>query len=198
MGSQFARTGFFRPNCLALHARFRGSGVVMDKGRIFIIGAQGFLGAHAVRKFAESFEVFPGSRAAARETGSVQIDITDQASVNAAFESVKPDAVLLLAALSDIDLCQAQPDQAFGVNVRGPEHVANACVRLRARLLFASSAAVFDGRKHVYTEEDAPTPLSVYGETKARAEAAVLARDPSAIVLRFGLVVGFAGKHGTN
>jgi len=170
----------------------------MDKERILIVGAQGFLGSYAARRFAHSFEVFAGSRTAATDPGSVQIDITDQASVDAAFRRVEPDAVLLLAALSDIDRCQAEPDQAFAVNVRGAEYVANACVRCNASLLFASSAAVFDGRKHGYTEEDAPSPVSVYGKTKARAEAAVLGLDPSAIVLRFALVLGFAGRKGTN
>ena len=181
-----------------VRTRFREPRVFMSTERIFIIGATGFLGAHAVRRCAEGFDVFTGSRAAATGPESVQIDITDQASVDAAFQQVEPDTVLLLSALSDIDRCQAEPDQAFAINVRGPGYVASACVRSNARLLFTSSGAVFDGRKHGYTEEDAPTPLSVYGETKARAEAAILALAPSAIILRFGLVVGFAGKQGTN
>lgn len=170
----------------------------MDKARILIIGSGGFLGMHATRAAKESFEVFTGSRKAGADPGSVQIDITDASSVDTAFRRVRPDAVLLLAALSDIDKCQARPEQALAVNVLGSEHVANACARSNARLLFTSSAAVFDGRKHGYTEEDAPTPLSVYGETKARAEAAVLALVPSAIVLRVALVIGFARKAGTN
>ncbi|MHB1938564.1 MAG: SDR family oxidoreductase [Acidobacteriaceae bacterium] len=170
----------------------------MDKGRMLIIGARGFLGMHATRAARDPFEVFMGSREAAADPASVQIDISDASSVDTTFRRVKPDAVLLLAALSDIDRCQSQPDLALAVNVHGSEHVANACARANARLLFTSSAAVFDGRKHGYTEEDAPTPLSVYGETKARAEAAVLALLPSAIVLRIALVIGFAGKAGTN
>jgi dTDP-4-dehydrorhamnose reductase len=170
----------------------------MDKARLLLIGANGFLGAHAARKFAESFEVFTGSRVAGTNSKSIQIDITDASSVDAAFQRVKPDAVLLLAALSDIDRCEAEPELAFATNVRGPENVANACARSNARLLFTSSAAVFDGRKHGYVEDDAPTPLSVYGKTKARAEAAVLALWPSAIILRIALVIGFAGNKGTN
>jgi dTDP-4-dehydrorhamnose reductase len=170
----------------------------MDKARLLLIGASGFLGAHAARKFAESYEVFTGNRVAARDSSSVQIDITDASSVDAAFRRVKPDAVLLLAALSDIDRCEAEPELAFAANVRGPENVANACARSNTRLLFTSSAAVFDGSKHGYAEDDTPTPLSVYGKTKARAEAAVLALLPSAIILRIALVIGFAGKKGTN
>src|SRR3984893_12604530 len=170
----------------------------MDKARLLLIGAIGFLGAHAVRKFAESYDVFTSSRVTAADSKSVQMDIADVSSVDATFQRVKPDAVLLLAALSDIDRCEAKPDLAFATNVRGPENVAHACARSNARLLFTSSAAVFDGSKHGYTEDDAPTPLSVYGETKARAEAAVLAILTSTIILRIALAIGFAGKKGTN
>lgn len=170
----------------------------MEKARMLIIGAGGFLGTHVARAAAHSFEVFRGGREAASDSASVQIDITDASSVDAAFQRIKPDVVLLLAALSDIDQCQAQPDLALAVNFRGPTHVANACALANAKLLFTSSAAVFDGHKHGYVEEDLPAPLSVYGKTKARAEAVVLALAPAAIVLRFALVVGFAGKAGTN
>ncbi len=170
----------------------------MDKARLLLIGASGFLGSYAARKFSESFEVFTGSRVAAKDSRSVQIDITDASSVGAAFQIVKADVVVLLAALSDIDRCEAEPQLAFATNVRGPENVANACVRSSTRLLFTSSAAIFDGSKHGYTEDDAPTPLSVYGKTKASAEAAILALLPSAIILRIALVIGFAGKKGTN
>jgi dTDP-4-dehydrorhamnose reductase len=170
----------------------------MDKARLLLIGANGFLGAYAARKFAESFDIFTGSRTALMDSRNVQVDITDASSVDAAFQRVKPDAVLLLSALSDIDRCEAEPELAFRANVRGPENVANACARSNARLLFTSSAAVFDGSKHGYTEDDAPTPLSVYGKTKARAEAAVLRILPSAIILRIALAIGFAARKGTN
>lgn len=170
----------------------------MDKARLFIIGARGFLGGHAARAAKDSFEVVTGGRNTAAEAGSVQIDITDASSVDAAFHQVQPDAVLLLAALSDIDQCEAHPERALATNVRGPENVANACARSKARLLFTSSGAVFDGSKHGYAEEDVPTPLSVYGETKAQAETAVLGILPAAKVLRIALAIGFAGKTGTN
>jgi dTDP-4-dehydrorhamnose reductase len=126
------------------------------------------------------------------------MDIASAASVDRVFRDVRPQAVLLLAAISDIDKCEAAPEMAFAVNARGAENVANACARDGAKLLFTSTGAVFDGTRHGYREEDTPTPLSVYGKTKAWAEQAVAALTPSAIVLRVGLVLGFAGKGGTN
>jgi len=128
----------------------------------------------------------------------VELDIADTASVERAFRETHPDCVLLLAAVSDIDRCEAMPDLAFAVNARGAERVANACVRRNARLVYASSAAVFDGSKHGYTEQDEAAPISIYGKTKLWAEKAVASLLPSAIVIRFALVLGFAQRLGSN
>lgn len=167
------------------------------KPRLLIIGSQGFLGGYAVEEAKCIFEVLECGRNFTGDSG-VRIDITDEHSVKAGFERAAPEFVLLLSAVSDIDRCQEFPDQARAVNWRGAEHVAEACARSNARLLFASSAAVFDGERHGYSEEDPVNPLNVYGETKAMAETSVLALVRTAIVVRFALILGFSGRPGTN
>jgi len=171
-----------------------------DRPKLLVIGASGFLGAH-VRKAADAagvFNVTYADRTALPEASIQEMDIASAEDVDRVFEHVRPQAVLLLAAISDIDKCETAPELAFAVNTKGAENVASACAREGARLMFTSTAAVFDGMRHGYREEDATTPLSVYGKTKASAEKKVLALTPSAIILRLGLVLGFAGKGGTN
>jgi dTDP-4-dehydrorhamnose reductase len=56
----------------------------------------------------------------------------------------------------------------------------------RQRLIFFSSDLVFDGRQGNYAEADPPGPLSVYAETKAAAEQAVLLH-PNHVVIRTSL-----------
>lgn len=177
----------------------------MDRQRMLVIGARGFLGTYAVKaaQNAGRFQVIRGDHdklepQSIAGTEAVELDIANAASVDHAFRQARPDCVLLLAAVSDIDRCEASPHMAFAINARGAEHVANACARTNARLLFTSSAAVFDGNKHSYTEEDAPSPISVYGKSKLWAEQAIMRILPSAIVLRFALVLGFARRHGAN
>ena len=177
----------------------------MDKQRMLVIGARGFLGTYAFRaaQNTQAFQVIRGDRSKAESesvdgTEAVELDIANAASVDRAFADARPNCVLLLAAISDIDRCEASPDTAFAINARGAEHVANACARNNARLLFTSSAAVFDGNKHRYSEEDAPSPISIYGKSKLWAEQAIMRLLPSAIVLRFALVLGFARRRGTN
>jgi dTDP-4-dehydrorhamnose reductase len=175
-----------------------GAGSRVDRQRILVIGAKGFLGTYAAQAAGETFDVIRADRSSTEQPGSIELDIAAPLTVERAFRLMEPDYVLLLAAMSDIDRCERMPEQAFAVNARGAENIANACARTRARLLFTSTAAVFDGRKQGYYEEDAVAPLSVYGKTKAWAEDAVKALMPSAVIIRFALVLGFARKIGTN
>jgi dTDP-4-dehydrorhamnose reductase len=170
----------------------------LSKPRLLIIGASGFLGQHISRKAASIFEVFEADLEAPIGQRGLAMDITSADSVNAGFRQAAPHATILLAAISDIDQCERRPEVAQAVNVCGAGHVANACARSGAKLVFTSSAAVFDGTRHGYSESDQPTPLSVYGITKAKAEDVILEKLPSALILRMALVIGFAEGTGTN
>ena len=169
-----------------------------SKPRLLIIGASGFVGQHLARRAVGCFDVWEADLAAPPGEHGVAIDITSAGSVDAGFHQSVPAAVVLLAGVSDIDQCEARPDLAEAVNVGGTAHVAEACARTGANLLFISSAAVFDGAKHGYRESDSPTPVSVYGRTKANAEELIATMLPAAVVLRLALVIGFAEGSGTN
>lgn len=166
--------------------------------RLLIIGASGFLGQHIARRAASAFDVFEADLVAPSGARGLAVDITSPASVGSAFERAAPDVAILLAALSDIDDCERKPELAEAVNVRGAELVAEACLRAGSRLVYTSSAAVFDGTRHGYSETDGPTPVSVYGRSKAAAEAAILRILPPALIIRLALVIGFAEGSGTN
>ncbi|HEX3470848.1 MAG TPA: sugar nucleotide-binding protein [Silvibacterium sp.] len=168
------------------------------KPKMLVIGSRGFLGRHVMRVAAPELTLIEGNRTTNGQLNEVRIDLEDKDSVVTAFDQVRPDVVLLLAAHSDIDYCERYPEDARAVNLRGAEHVAVACARTNARLLFASSGAVFDGRQHGYTEDSLVSPVSVYGETKAEAEKLILALLPDAIVVRLALVIGFAAPPGAN
>ena len=170
----------------------------MSQPRLLIIGSSGFLGQHVARKGGGACEVFEADLVRPAGERGLSIDITSAGSVNAAFDHTQPDCAILLAAVSDIDQCERRPELAEAVNVCGAAHVVAACRRMGTRLLFTSSAAVVDGSRHGYRESDSPTPVSVYGRTKARAEQLIAAALPEAIILRLALVIGYAQGDGTN
>lgn len=169
----------------------------MKKPKVLIIGARGFLGSYAVEAASAKADVVRSDRSNP-ESGGVAVDICDVSSVDRAFAEAAPDGVLMLAAMADIDRCEAQPEEAYAVNVQGTANVARACARCDARLVFASTGAVFDGLQQGYGEEDEVSPISVYGRTKVEAEEIVRALTPSAAIVRLSLVLGWARREGTN
>lgn len=166
--------------------------------RLLIIGATGFVGSRWALAARQQFEVYCGARTPSGQRGSVAIDITDAASVQAAFEQTRPDFVTLLAALSDIDRCERERELAEEINCQGTLRVVEQCVRHGARLLYTSTDAVFDGTKRAYREDDPPSPINWYGETKVRAERTIREMLPSATIVRLSLVMGTSALPGGN
>ncbi|REK09847.1 MAG: NAD(P)-dependent oxidoreductase [Planctomycetota bacterium] len=166
--------------------------------RLLIVGASGFVGSRLALAARERFDVVCTGRRPPGEAGWVEIDITDAASVERAFEQARPRYVALLAAMSNIDRCEVERELAERVNVEGAVNVARACSRHGARLLFTSTDAVFDGTAGIYHEDDPPCPANFYGETKARAERAVADVLPSAVIVRLSLVLGTSAASGGN
>ena len=165
----------------------------MSRARMLIVGRRGFVGSTLAVAAAQQFEVVDD-----HATGGPAIDITCAESVRTVFQSACPDIVVLVAAISDIDRCEKAPDRTAQVNVAGAINVARECASRGARLIFTSSGAVFDGTREEYRETDAISPISVYGRTKAEAEAALAAILPGTIVLRLSLVLGYAPTNNSN
>jgi dTDP-4-dehydrorhamnose reductase len=107
------------------------------------------------------------------------LDITNVASVQAAFERWRPDVVINCAAWTDVDGAERSPDAALAVNWIGAGNVARIAFRAGAWTIHISSDYVFDGTAFTpYVESDAVRPLSVYGRSKLAGERAVAAEAP--------------------
>jgi dTDP-4-dehydrorhamnose reductase len=160
--------------------------------KLIVFGGSGFVGgnmAHVAQN--TGWEVFIADTRPGPLGEWCSVDITDQASVQAAVSNVQPDAVVNVAAIADIDLAEQKKELACQVNVDGARFVAECCAASNIPYVFFSSDAVFDGESQDYREEDAPKPVNYYGRTKLEAEHAVLKAYPSAVVIRISLVLGF-------
>lgn len=74
--------------------------------------------------------------------------------------------------------------------VEGSRNVAAAASVAGARMIHMSTDVVFPGRAAPYGEGDPVFPLNDYGRAKADAEAAVMAADPGAVLVRTSLIFG--------
>ena len=119
------------------------------------------------------------------------VDVGDAEAVRDAVLRARPDVILHLAAATDVDRCELDPDWAFRTNAAGTENVARACREIGALMVYVSTAAVFDGSKsEPYTELDAPSPANVYGRTKLAGEEAVATMLDRFYIVRAGWMVG--------
>jgi dTDP-4-dehydrorhamnose reductase len=117
------------------------------------------------------------------------VDLTDRDTLSDAFRAARPDVVVHTAALTTIAGCFRSPLAARAVNVEGSAALAELAAAAKARLLLLSTDLVFDGERGWYREQDAPSPLSIYGQSKVAAEAEVLA-VPGSAVARVSLLFG--------
>jgi len=102
------------------------------------------------------------------------LDIGDATAVDAAVESVRPDAIVNAAGYTAVDRAESEPAQAIRSNARGPRNLARAAAAWAAGLVHISTDYVFDGTAtRPYQPTDPVNPLGVYGRSKLAGEIAV-------------------------
>lgn len=161
--------------------------------RLMVTGASGNLGYWICRQAKESQAVTGiHCRHDFRMDGvrSAQADLTDFSAVDRLLDAINPHAVIHAAAASQPAHCEANPEATRRVNVDVPEKLAASCADRQIPFLFTSTDLVFDGNNAPYAEQDAVTPVCVYGRQKADAEDNVLKMNDKALVCRMPLMVG--------
>jgi len=124
------------------------------------------------------------------------LDIGDEAAVEASVKALAPDLILNAAAYTAVDRAESEPDLAFSINRDGARHLALAASRAGARLVHVSTDFVFDGKaSRPYRPDDATAPLGVYGGSKLAGEQEVARVTPEALTVRTAWVYGPTGAN---
>ena len=97
---------------------------------------------------------------------TVYCDISDIKQTNKIVNEFKPDIILNLAAITDLENCENDKDDCYGSNTIGAISLFNYCKDNNIPYVFISTAGIFGNDKEYYTEDDIPKPLSSYGKSK--------------------------------
>jgi dTDP-4-dehydrorhamnose reductase len=128
--------------------------------------------------------------------GRSDLDITDAASISAAFEKYQPELLINAAAYTAVDKAESEADLAYAINETAAALLADACADANIPMLHISTDYVFDGSKEgLYTEDDPVNPLAVYAKSKEAGERAVRVRGERHIILRTSWVFGVEGNN---
>lgn len=152
---------------------------------ILVLGSSGQVGWELQRALA----VLRPIVAATRE----HCDLADEAAVRSLVRACTPCAIVNAAAYTAVDAAQTDTTHAMLLNAVLPAILADEAARAKAWLVQYSTDYVFDGSKPTpYAEEDAATPLGVYGHSKLAGEQAARACAQH-IILRTSWVFGVHG-----
>ena len=159
--------------------------------KALVTGSAGMLGSAVIDTLrAARCEIVATGRSV-RGKAVLPMDVRDWDSVRATVREHKPDLVLHLAAETNVDLCEQDPDHAHAINVFGTQNIVRACGEQDVVMVYVSTANVFDGEKREpYTEYDTPGSVNVYGQSKHAGECIVEESLNRYFIFRAGWMVG--------
>lgn len=158
---------------------------------LLVTGASGQLGRYVAAQAAHSgWQVIGTYQRAPLAIADVDwraLEVTDQDAVRQLVNEVRPDAVVHT-------VINLTGPRVWPVNADGAAIVAKASRSIGARLIHMSSDAIFDGLQGPYDEHATPSPVNVYGASKAAAETVVRALVPDATIIRTSLIIDINGQ----
>lgn len=161
----------------------------MSPMRILITGASGRLGSEIQRRYETD-----GHTVNATDVDT--LDITNWDDVKHTLQDFQPEMVIHCAALTNVDYCAENPDEALRVNGFGTQNVALAASRCGAALLYVSTNEVFAGSVcREYLEYDSPAPINAYGYSKWVGEQAVRDLNPKHMIVRTAWLFAHGGNN---
>jgi dTDP-4-dehydrorhamnose reductase len=153
--------------------------------KVLITGASGMLGRYVRCKVdAAGHEVIAPTRA--------DMDLMQPQNVYNYIRACAPEAILHLAAETDVDLCERDPRRGAVANQQATKSVAQAARDIGAWLLSISTSNVFGADiKPLFNELDIPSPMNYYGRSKLFGEKEIDTFHPdNSLIIRAGWMIG--------
>lgn len=152
--------------------------------KVWIVGSEGQIG-EAINEMLNPLEI------EALNTDKNELDITQTDEVLRFGEINRPDVIINCAGLTDVELCEKEPENAFRVNALGARNLSIVARKTGAKMVQLSTDDVFDGfGKKPYTEFDDTNPITVYGKSKLAGEKYVKEFTHKHFIIRSNWVYG--------
>ena len=157
------------------------------KENILITGGSGLLALNWAAVIREKFNVTLGlheCKVNLNNTKSIFLDLSSKENLTKALEDLEPKLVIHTAGLTNIELCEANPELAEYINAELTNNIASACAKLNIFMVYISTDHLFSGHDS-FVDEDCPTsPVNVYAKTKLKAEKYILDSHSEMLIIR--------------
>jgi len=170
--------------------------------RIIITGISGLLGSELYRAFSDDKNKYDLRGVSRRRPPylapekHIPADIADYEDVFQKITRLNPEVIINTAALSNVDECERNPDEAYRINALGARNMALAARRFDSYLVHISTDYVFGGKPPQspdgYSEYEEPSPMSQYGRTKLWGEYMIRESGAAFSIIRTSWIFGSA------
>lgn len=164
--------------------------------KILVTGSNGLLGQKLTTRFNGDPSIYliataRGNSALPVEHGEFQeMDITNQAEVEAVIARTRPDVIIHTAAMTQVDPCELDHEACWKTNVTAVKYLIDVARLYNVHLVHVSTDFIFDGTQELLDETAKPNPVNYYGQSKLAGEMLVQESDISWSILRTVLVYG--------
>ena len=140
--------------------------------KILVTGSAGLIGRQVVKDLVKNnFDVYSGYNKTKPEFGMpIHLDLTKKAKIISVLEKIKPDIIIHLGAMTDVELCETQKKLAVIINTESTKNLSVESEKLNSFFVYVSTDYVFDGKNGLKKEDDLTSPLGNYGKSKLDGE----------------------------
>lgn len=143
--------------------------------KFLITGSAGLVGSQVVKDLIyQNHTVYSCYNNSKPQNGiPINLDLIYADNIKNALNQIRPDSIIHLAAMTNVDLCETQKDLATKINTLATKILGNEAAKVQAFFVYVSTDYVFDGIQGMKKENDLPNPLGFYGKSKLDGELAL-------------------------
>jgi dTDP-4-dehydrorhamnose reductase len=161
--------------------------------KILVLGTNGQVGYELLSALAPIGEVVGAMRTPGK---NAHVDLNDRASLESALDASNAEIVINAAAYTAVDRAEDDAAAAQRINADALADIGAWAKKYKRLVVHYSTDYVFDGEgNHPYREDDATSPLGVYGRTKLAGEIALRDSGCDHFIFRTAWVYASRGKN---
>lgn len=157
--------------------------------KVFITGCGGMLGKAVYERFSSHCQVL-ATDIDVNEPWLEYGDVIDFQGISEKASKFKPDLIINLAALTDLEYCEKNSEITWKTNALGAENMALISKKLNATHIYISTAGIFGGKQEYYNDFEKPNPKSIYAKAKYYGETVVEKILDNYFIFRAGWMMG--------
>lgn len=161
--------------------------------KILVTGSSGLVGSQVVKDLTKQNHHVHSCYYNAKPKHGVptKLDLVNFDDIKNTLSITKPDAIIHLAAMTSVDLCESEPNIAMRINANATKILAEQAGKINSFFVYVSTDYVFDGKRGMKKETDKPHPLGVYGSSKLEGELLLNNLTSSYAIARTSTPFGF-------